>query len=118
MRPPKRTITLARRLRREMSPPEARLWKHLRQRIPGQPVFRRQHPIGPYVLDFYCSKARLAVEIDGISHDLGDQPQRDHERDAWLQQRGVTVMRISAAELSRDSDSVADTIFQQATVKL
>jgi very-short-patch-repair endonuclease len=41
------------------------------------PVFRRQHPIGRYVLDFYCAGARLAVEIDGLSHDLGDRPQRD-----------------------------------------
>jgi very-short-patch-repair endonuclease len=74
MRASKETITLARRLRRNLSPPEARLWNRLRTRRPGTPVFRRQHPIGPYVLDFYCAEARLAVEIDGMSHDVGDRP--------------------------------------------
>ena len=94
------------------------MWNRLRARLPDQPVFRRQHPIGPYVLDFYCAKARLAVEIDGISHDMGDQPQHDQNRDAWLQRRGITVMRIPAAELSRNIDGVMDAIFQYATVKL
>jgi very-short-patch-repair endonuclease len=45
-------------------------------------VFRRQHPIGPYVLYFYCAKAKLAVEIDGASHDMGDRPHHDLRRDA------------------------------------
>ena len=67
MRAPPETIADARRLRRSLSPPEARLWGRLRARAPGTPVFRRQHPVGPYVLDFYCGKARLAVEIDGMS---------------------------------------------------
>ena len=47
-------------------------------------------------LDFFCAKARLAVEIDGVSHDMGDRPRRDIRRDAWLEARGVTVMRIAA----------------------
>ena len=55
-----------------------------------QPVFRRQHPIGPYVIDFYCAKAWLAIEIDGMSHDMGDRPYSDAQRDAWLRERGVT----------------------------
>ncbi|WP_366852839.1 DUF559 domain-containing protein [Phenylobacterium sp.] len=54
-----------RQLRRRMSLPEVILWTALRGREPGRPVFRRQHPIGPYVLDFYCAKARLCVEVDG-----------------------------------------------------
>jgi very-short-patch-repair endonuclease len=58
------------------------------ERTPGT-VFRRQHPIGRYVLDFYCAEARLAVEIDGLSHDLGDWPQRDISRDAWLSAHGL-----------------------------
>jgi very-short-patch-repair endonuclease len=65
MRAPEETIALARQFRRNLSPPEVRLWTRLRERKPGAPVFRRQHPIGRYVLDFYCAKARLAVEIDG-----------------------------------------------------
>jgi very-short-patch-repair endonuclease len=90
------------------------LWVRLRARARGQPVFRRQHPIGPYVLDFYCTKARLAIEIDGISHDMGDRPQRDERRVAWLKQHGVTVMRIAARELMRSVDDAADAIVRLA----
>ena len=78
------------------------------------PAFRRQHPIGPYVLDFYCAKARLAVEIDGMSHDVGDRPERDLRRDAWLKTLGVTVMRIPAGEIARNVDSTVDAIVRTA----
>jgi very-short-patch-repair endonuclease len=115
MRAPKETITLARRLRRNLSAPEARLWNRLRERKSGTAVFCRQHPIGPYVLDFYCAEARLAVEIDGMSHDLGDRPQRDASRDAWLKARGLTVMRIAALEVMRDADGAAEAIVLMAT---
>jgi very-short-patch-repair endonuclease len=91
MRAPPETIANARRLRRNLSPPEARLWSRLRARAPGTPVFRRQHPVGPYVLDFYCAKARLAVEIDGMSHDTADRPERDARKDARFKQRGIMV---------------------------
>jgi very-short-patch-repair endonuclease len=115
MRAPPQTIANARRLRRALSPPEARLWVRLRQRAPGLATFRRQHPIGPYVLDFYCAKARLAIEIDGMSHDIGDQPLRDIRRNEWLQARGVTVMRIAAGDVMRALDETADGIVRMAT---
>jgi very-short-patch-repair endonuclease len=114
MRAPTKTISNAQRLRRTLSAPEARLWSRLRERAPGKPVFRRQHPIGRYVLDFYCAKARLAVEIDGVGHDMGDRPQRDIRRDAWLATRGVTVMRIAASELQYRIDEAADAIVRMA----
>ncbi len=63
----KSKITFARKLRRDMSPPEVMVWVHLRARKDGT-TFRRQHPVGPYVLDFYCPQARLAIEIDGEHH--------------------------------------------------
>ena len=62
-----------------MSPPEAKLWNLLRARPEGL-KFRHQHPAGPYTLDFYCAAVRLGIEVDGISHDMGDNPQRDIER--------------------------------------
>ena len=114
MRAPSKTIANARRLRRALSPPEARLWSRLRQRTAGLPAFRRQHPIGPYVLDFYCAKARLAIEIDGMSHDVGNRPERDHHRDAWLEARGVTMMRIPAGELTKSIDEAVDAIVRMA----
>jgi very-short-patch-repair endonuclease len=78
------------------------------------PIFRRQHPIGPYVLDFYCAKARLAVELDGMSHDVGDRPERDARRDTWLKAQGVTVLRIPGVEVARRIDDVADGIIRMA----
>jgi very-short-patch-repair endonuclease len=78
------------------------------------------------VIDFYCAKARLAVEIDGISHDMGDRPApslalprvrgRVGRGDAWLEERGVTVVHIPAAELSHGVDDIADAIVRLATV--
>jgi very-short-patch-repair endonuclease len=118
MRAPTKTIDNAQRLRRTMSVPEARLWNRLRWREPGKPIFRRQHPIGPYVVDFFCAKANLAVEIDGMSHDMGDRPQRDERRDAWLAKHGVTVVRISASELTREIDEAADAIVRMAAERL
>ena len=117
MRAPPTTIANARRLRRALSPPEARLWSRLRQRAPGLPTFRRQHPIGPYVLDFYCAKARLAIEIDGMSHDVGDRPERDLRRDAWLKARGVTVVRIQAGAI-RNVDETIDAIIRIAAERI
>jgi very-short-patch-repair endonuclease len=75
-----------------MSLPEVVLWQQLRGR-PGGLKFRRQHPAGPYVLDFYCEKARLCIEVDGAAHDLGDSPARDVRRDAWLADAGIRTVR-------------------------
>jgi very-short-patch-repair endonuclease len=115
MRAPPQTIAHARRLRRALSPPEARLWNRLRERAPGLPTFRRQHPIGPYVPDCYCAKARLAVEIDGMSHDIGGRPLLDIRRNEWLQARGVKVMRFAAGDVMRALDETVDGIVRMAT---
>jgi len=74
--------------------------------------------MGPYVLDFYCPKARLAIEIDGASHDMGDLPQRDLQRDQWLRKHGVTVVRIPAKDSTRDVDAAADAIVRMAAEML
>jgi len=114
MRAPEKTVDKARRLRRALSAPEARLWRRLREREPGKPIFRRQHPMGPYVLDFYCAKARLAIEIDGISHDMGDRPRRDTRRDSWLEAQGVMVVHVAAKELTNRIDEAVDAIVRMA----
>jgi very-short-patch-repair endonuclease len=97
----KATVAKARSLRRKMSPPEAALWQVLKTRPAGL-KFRRQHPVGPFVLDFYCPSAKLAIEIDGVSHDMGDNPERDERRDAWLKECGFKMLRIPAADLYGD----------------
>ena len=66
------------------------------------------------MLDFYCATARLAIEIDGISHDMGDRPQRDIRRDAWLKKQGITVLHIPACDLTNGIDEAADAIVRMA----
>ncbi|MCH2486386.1 MAG: endonuclease domain-containing protein, partial [Erythrobacter sp.] len=76
-----------------MSLPEAMLWAELRKR-PGGFKFRRQHAAGHYVLDFYCAKAKLAVEIDGRAHDSAPAALRENNRSAFLKARGVATTRV------------------------
>ena len=108
------TRTKARSLRKAMSLPEVLLWRLLKNRGTGA-RFRRQHPIGPYILDLYCADLKLAVEIDGISHDMGDRPERDEKRFAWLQGQGLTVIRIAAMDVLKDPEAVAESIRQFCT---
>ena len=89
-----------------LTPPEARLWNALRGRAVDGLRFRRQHPIGPFILDFYCVSARLAVEVDGAIHTLGDNPARDDSRDLWLERHGITVLRIEARHVLDRLDAV------------
>ena len=99
----------ARRMRRDLSLPEKLLWVRLRG---AEPRIRRQHPIGPYVLDFYCPAAKLAIEVDGIAHDMGDRPRRDDARAAWLAEQGIELQRIPAKDVLSDPDAIADALLR------
>jgi very-short-patch-repair endonuclease len=99
------SVTQARKLRRSMSPPEAILWNILRKRPDGH-KFRRQRPVGPFVVDFYCHEALLAIEIDGTSHDLGNRPQRDEARDRWVAAHGIATLRIDASDVRSNLEGV------------
>jgi very-short-patch-repair endonuclease len=99
----------ARKLRKEMSLPENMLWRRLRGSQLGM-KFRHQHPIGPYVADFFCRDAKLIVEIDGEAHNRGSNPQRDSVRDRIMDRRGFKVLRIAAVDVLKDADAVADAI--------
>ena len=103
------TSQRARVLRSDMSLPEVLLLQALRAR-PGGWKFRRQHPSGPYVADFYCHEARLAVEVDGEAHNRGDRPKRDADRDTWFAQRGIRVARLTARDVLADLESVVTAI--------
>jgi very-short-patch-repair endonuclease len=107
MEAPKRSITRARQLRRRLTPPEARLWSALRWKNLTR-HFRRQHPIGPYILDFYCAAAGLAVEVDGAGH-LG-RVAHDARRDHWLLERGIHTHRIPAIDVRDNLEGVLETI--------
>ena len=99
------TYRRARQFRRQLTPAEARLWTALRRRFLGV-RFRRQHPIGPYILDFYCPEQRLAVEVDGLIHDADGQIAHDERRTAWLTRQGVRVIRCTNLEVRDALDSV------------
>jgi very-short-patch-repair endonuclease len=99
----------ARRLRRELSLPEKLLWVRLRG---AEFRIRRQHPVGAYVLDFYCPGAQLAIEVDGIAHDMGDRPRRDETRAAWLAEHDIELLRLPAKEVLADPDAIADAVLR------
>jgi very-short-patch-repair endonuclease len=103
----------ARALRRAPTPPEYRLWQVLRQR-PGDLKFRRQHPLGSYILDFYCPAVRLVVEVDGEGHSMGERPQTDAIRDTWLRSQGLEVVRYDARDVMNALESVVTDILRQA----
>ena len=106
MEAPRLTIARARSLRRKLTLPEGLLWIELRGRKLGGHRFRRQHPVGPYILDFYCDERRLAVEVDGQGHEQPDQIRHDQRRTVWLNARGVTVMRIAARDVLGNLEGV------------
>lgn len=94
----------AKKLRRELTLPEILLWRELRGRDGDK--WRKQHPAGPYTLDFYCDRAKLCVEIDGEAHERGDSPERDARRDAWLAANGIETLRIPAVEVLNNLEGV------------
>jgi CreA protein len=96
------TLKRARELRGNLTLPEVVLWQSLRQgRLAGL-RFRRQHAIGPFIVDFYCPSARLAVEVDGHIHDDAGQVRYDRRRDAFLSAHGVRVLRFAAGDVLQD----------------
>lgn len=88
-----------------MSLPEAVLWNELKGAKLGQ-SFRKQHPLGPYVADFYCSPAKLVIEVDGEAHDHVDRLVRDNARDDFIRSRGYRLLRIPAREILTNMDGV------------
>ena len=101
----------ARAQRRALSLPEILLWRILKQ-ARRDIRFRSQHPIGPYVADFYCAKVRLVIEIDGAAHEQSDRAARDAVRDEWMRSRGLQVMRIAARDVLANPEAVADGLYR------
>ena len=103
------TVVSARKLRKEMTPPERRLWAVLKARPEGF-KFRRQHPIGAYTLDFFCHEAALAIEVDGLAHEMGSNPDRDRVRDALMSSEGVQTIRFRALDVRDNLDGIVTAI--------
>src|SRR6185295_5716919 len=98
-------IKRARALRKHDTWAEKLLWRWLRDRRFSAYKFRRQHAYGPYVLDFFCAEANLNLEIDGFQHGLSDHLERDKERDEYLEERGIKVLRFWNSRLRKEKES-------------
>jgi very-short-patch-repair endonuclease len=103
---PARDRVERRRLGRVSTPAEEQLWKRLRKRARRLGI-RRRHPLGPFIVHFYCRAARLVVQLEGA-----EEPSPSREQ--WLRKQGFRIMRVAAAEAVRDPDSVARAILLAA----
>ncbi|NJK58572.1 MAG: DUF559 domain-containing protein [Pleurocapsa sp. SU_5_0] len=101
---------IARKLRREQTASEAILWEALRNRKLEGRKFRRQHPIGKFVVDFYCDAEGLIVEVDGSIHELPEQQELDRQRQALLESLGLRFVRLKAKQVETNLSSALDTI--------
>ena len=104
----RRTVDRARYLRKSMNYAERRLWSRLRNRQLLAKKFRRQHPIGDYIVDFVCLEVRLAVELDGPIHD--EHWLRDDQRDRWLAGQGFKILRFTNHQVETDIQYVLEQI--------
>ncbi len=108
---PDEMLSRSRELRKEATEAEQKLWRHLRNRGLSA-KFRRQHPVGPFILDFYCHEARLAVEVDGGGHAEAEQAEYDAERSRALAGEGVRVLRFWNGDVMKNVDGVVDAIWE------
>ena len=99
----------ARKLREDMTEAELKLWEYLRTKPSGY-KFRRQHPLGNYILDFYCHKLRISIEVDGGYHLTKEHQARDKERTAYVASLGVIEYRSTNEEILNDFDKSTELI--------
>ena len=102
----------ARSLRHQATEAETRLWFYLRNRQAGGYKFRRQHVIGPYIVDFFCYDALLVVEVDGSQHFEPSNAAKDEERSAYFRSLGLRVLRFNNREVLVETSAVADEILR------
>lgn len=107
----------ARDFRHPLKPPEAKVWLAVRNRQLGF-KFRRQNPIGRFIVDFWCAEARLVIEIDGDTHSVPDQAAYDRARTVWLEERGHKVIRFRAGQVERNIEGVLETIRRECEKRM
>ena len=103
-------LTWAREMRGRMTDAEALLWMLLRNRRIAGAKFRRQHPAGRYILDYYCIERKLCIELDGGQH--GEAADYDQRRDNWLRTQGINVLRFWNNQMLAETETVLDVIYQ------
>lgn len=105
----------AREMRGRMTDAEALLWMLLRNRRIAGSKFRRQHPVGRYILDFYCVEKQLGVELDGGQH--GEVVAYDQRRDDWLRAQGIQVLRFWNNQMLAETEAVMEEIYRRVVEK-
>lgn len=110
---PKDLKAYARVMRTNMPDAEQLLWYLLRNRRIAGAKFRRQHPVDRYILDFYCAERRIAIELDGGQH--SEQLEYDRQRDAYLKEKGIQVLRFWNHQMLLETESVLEVIFSEIT---
>ncbi|HLY05135.1 MAG TPA: endonuclease domain-containing protein [Rhizomicrobium sp.] len=106
-----KTLVRARRHRRNLTNAETILWSRLRDGVGGM-RFRRQHPIGPYIVDFACIRARLVIEVDGATHG-SERRTYDQRREAYLRSQSWRIVRVTNEAVYHSLDRVLEAIWQQ-----
>ena len=105
-----RLTVLARRLRKTSTDAERTLWRHLRARQLDGLKFRRQQPLGRYIVDFVCLERRLVIELDGSQHAEEEHRAKDQARDRWMREEGYTVLRFWDHEVLSNTRGVLEEI--------
>lgn len=105
-------VEIAKQLRKNMTPAEKCLWQRIRLKSLGYSFFR-QKPIGEYIVDFYCSKANLVIEVDGEIHLKVEAKHNDRVRDAYMSSLDLTVLRFTNSEVLNQTDKVVGKIIEQ-----
>jgi very-short-patch-repair endonuclease len=103
-------LSLSRRLRLKQTPWETKVWARLRAKRISPQKFKRQYPIGNYIVDFYCAEKRLIIEIDGSQHDEEKNRTKDQIRDKYLKDQGFKVLRFKNNEIDQNLEGVFETI--------
>ena len=112
---PDKQLYQSRSLRRDSTDAEKKLWRKLRARQLAGAKFRRQHPLGPYILDFYCAEARLAIELDGGQHAFEEQSRHDEQRSRYLAEQGIQELRFWNNEVLKNTEGVLQKIWSALT---
>ena len=108
-------LNLKRQLRSEMTAAEARLWSKLRVKQFQGLKFRRQHGIGPYIVDFYCAERSLVIEVDGDIHGEQHQVVRDRRRESYLKSLGLQVIRYMNDDIVKNLDGVLEDLYERVS---
>ncbi|WP_455207334.1 endonuclease domain-containing protein [Kaarinaea lacus] len=110
--------TTAPTLRKSMTDSELKLWSRIRRKQIFGLQFYRQRPIGSYIVDFYCPKAQLVLEVDGSQHMNKLVAQKDNYRDSYLKQQGIKVLRFDNLQVLKQLDAVVEKVYQTVASRL